>query len=154
MRPESYNEDIDIAWPDGVKKTKQRVNIYKILSESKTPLSAAEIYNRLNQNCSKECFAFSTVYRSLLAFEKVGVVTKSILVSEETAVYELNSGKDRHYAVCLKCHKKIPMKSCPLSNIRPFLSTENLDGFEVTGHQIEIYGYCSTCKNIEQRVTR
>lgn len=146
ISPETYVNQIDNSWPDGVKKTRQRVEIYNILSTAKEPLSAAEIFARVLENNKEAGYAFSTVYRSLLAFEKAGMVTKSVLVSEDTAVYELNSGKIKHYAVCLKCHKKISLKGCPLSNLRPVLSTEGLEDFMVTGHQIEIYGYCKNCR--------
>ncbi len=143
--PCSFDEIIEKNWPDGFKKTRQRMDIYRVLYEAKTPLSAAEIFNNLLVSSPKEMYAFSTIYRNLLAFEKAGIVVKSVLSTEDNAVYELKQATHRHYAVCLNCHIKIPINTCPFHEISHYIST-SLPGFEVTGHQLEIYGYCATCK--------
>jgi Fur family ferric uptake transcriptional regulator len=57
----SFDEIIEKNWPEGVKKTRQRVDVYKVLYEAKAPLSAAEIFSALNSNSAKEMYAFSTV---------------------------------------------------------------------------------------------
>ena len=144
MHPESTDKQMERNWPEGIKKTKQRIAIYRILAGSETPLSAAEIYQMLNQDSEKPLYAFSTVYRCLQTFDDAGILAKSVLISEETAVYELRTGTHRHYAICMKCHKKVPLRSCMLGDLRKMLSKE-AEGFEITGHQLEIYGYCSSC---------
>ena len=141
----SFDEAIEKNWPEGVKKTKQRIDIYKVLYLADEPLSAAQIYSALNEKASKEMYAFSTVYRNLLAFEKAGMIEKSVLTTEDNAVYELKKQTHRHYAVCLNCHEKFTISTCPLHEISKDLET-TLPGFEVTGHHLEIYGYCSKCK--------
>lgn len=145
IHPESYDEVIERNWPEGVKKTKQRVDIFKILYSSHEPISAAEIYSRLNQEQSSEMYAFSTIYRNLIAFEKSGIVEKTVLSTEETAMYELKSGKHKHYVVCLKCHRKMPLPTCPLNEISREIE-QSIPGFEITGHYLEVYGYCSNCR--------
>lgn len=141
----SFNEVIEKNWPEGIKKTRQRIDIYEVLYKADTPLSAAEIYSILNRDNAKEKYAFSTIYRNLLAFEKTGLITKNILSTEDNALYELKREVHKHYAVCLGCHAKIPIKSCPLHDLSKDI-TSSLPDFEVTGHQLEIYGYCSKCK--------
>ena len=141
----SYDEIIERNWPEGIKKTRQRADIFRVLYDAKLPLSAAEIYKALNEGEKSETYAFSTVYRNLLAFEKAGVISKTILVSEESAVYELKQNSHRHYAVCLLCHTKFPISACPLHEISKDLE-KDLPGFCVTGHQLEIYGYCKNCQ--------
>nr|WP_297766848.1 transcriptional repressor [uncultured Butyrivibrio sp.] len=144
IHAESYDEIIERNWPEGVKKTKQRIDIFKILYESHEPLSAADIFTRLNNEHLSEMYAFSTIYRNLIAFEKAGVISKTVLATEETALYELKSGKHRHYVVCLKCHKKMPIAVCPLHEIEHEIE-HSVPGFEITGHNLEIYGYCENC---------
>ena len=141
----SFDEIIDRNWPEGFKKTRQRVDIYRILFEAKGPLSASEIYDCLNSDNPRERYAFSTVYRNLLAFEKAGILIKTVLSTEDNAVYELKQETHKHYAVCLLCHKKIPIKSCPLHHIAHDIE-DSIPGFQITGHQLEIYGYCEACK--------
>ncbi len=142
----AFDEVIEKNWPEGVKKTRQRVDIYKVLYEANAPLSAAEIFCELEKISPKEMYAFSTIYRNLLAFEKAGMVIKSVLSTQDNAVYELRQGTHRHYAVCLLCHTKFPINTCPLHEISHDLE-KSVPGFEVTGHQLEIYGYCDKCKN-------
>ncbi|MDC7292151.1 MULTISPECIES: Fur family transcriptional regulator [unclassified Butyrivibrio] len=142
---EHYDEIIDKFWPEGFKKTKQRIDIFKILHASETPLSAAEIYNQLLADTSKEQYAFSTIYRTLLAFEKAGIVTKSVLSTEDNAIYELSLGTHKHYAICLSCHKKFPIQACPMHIISEEVN-QTLPDFRITGHQLEVYGYCRDCQ--------
>lgn len=144
IHPESYDEIIERNWPEGIKKTKQRIDIFKVLYTSQEPISAAEIFTLLNKEHPSEMYAFSTIYRNLIAFEKAGIVSKTTLSTEENALYELKTTKHRHYAVCLKCHKKIPLTTCPLHEIIHEVS-HSIPGFEVTGHNLEVYGYCKDC---------
>lgn len=141
----SFDEIIDKFYPDSIKKTRQRIDIFKVLYSASQPLSAAEIFDTLIRRDEKEKYAFSTVYRNLLAFEKAGVVIKSVLSTEDNAVYELKRDSHKHYAVCLNCHVKIPIKACPLHDIAKDIAG-TLPDFWITGHQLEIYGYCPACK--------
>ncbi|RKM58882.1 transcriptional repressor [Butyrivibrio sp. CB08] len=143
----SFDEVIDKFFPESIKKTRQRVDILKVLCSASQPLSAAEIFDILGKSDEKEKYAFSTVYRNLLAFEKAGVVIKTVLSTEDNAVYELKRETHKHYAVCLNCHTKIPIKACPLHDIAGDIK-ESIPDFQVTGHQLEIYGYCTKCRQL------
>ena len=145
IHAESQDSVIDRNWPEGVKKTHQRIDIFLILYNSETPLSAADIFEKLNGQKSDEKYAFSTVYRNLLAFEKAGMVTKSVLSTEDNAVYELKKSVHKHYAVCIKCHRMFPINTCPLKEITDIVSG-SLPDFEITGHQLEILGICKDCR--------
>lgn len=130
------------AYPAGMKWTKQRKAVYDILEQANEPLSAVQIYNRLEKS-EQEAFAVSTVYRILTAFEEQHFVTKTTWIGDGTVVYELNRGGHTHYAVCLECHKRIPLEHCPFAHLH--LEQETGD-FTITGHKLELYGYCKDCK--------
>ena len=104
------------AYPAGMKWTKQRKAVYDILEQANEPLSAVQIYNRLEKS-EQEAFAVSTVYRILTAFEEQHFVTKTTWIGDGTVVYELNRGGHTHYAVCLECHKRIPLEHCPFAHL-------------------------------------
>ncbi len=148
IHPESYNEIIERNWPEGIKKTRQRTDIFEILYSADIPVSATEIFTEITHRHPDEMYAISTIYRNLLAFEKAGVVTKSVLSTEDNAVYELKNKKHRHYAVCLECHKKFPIKACPLHVIEDDISS-SVPGFDITGHNLEVYGYCKDCRDLQ-----
>lgn len=134
-------------WPEGMKWTKQRKDIFEVLKGAKKPVSAHDIYQeilKLNEVDASN-FAISTVYRSLAVFEEKGLVEKSVLLGSDTAVYELADGQHKHYAVCLSCHKLVPLKHCPFEHVEHD-HMESEDGeFVVTGHKLELYGYCKEC---------
>lgn len=123
------------SWPGAIKRTKQREEVYQVLLQADGPLTAIEIYRKLPE------YALSTIYRALLAFAEHDIVIKFNLPGEDTAVYELNHGEHKHYAVCLNCHEWIPLKQCPLEH----MNIQTQDGFIITDHKIEIYGYCKKC---------
>lgn len=138
-----------IVYPEGLKWTKQRKDVYRVLWEAEAPLTAIQIYNRIEGEEGGE-YAVSTIYRILAAFEEKGLVEKAAWMGEgmekghSTAAYELKRGGHTHYAVCLECHRRIPLKNCPFSRIR--LEKEAGD-FTVTEHKLELYGYCKECRD-------
>ncbi len=133
--------------PQGIKWTKQRKDIFHVLQCANKPLSAYDIYQEIlvKGEVDMSGFAISTVYRSLAVFEEKGLVEKSVLLGSDTAVYELTEGKHKHYAVCLSCHKLVPLKHCPFEHVaHDHMESEDGD-FVVTGHKLELYGYCREC---------
>ncbi len=132
----------DKTYPAGIKWTRQRKDVYHILKEADKPLSVHEIYNRIIRENENTSYAVSTIYRILTAFEGNGLVIKSTIMGEDMAVYELNRGEHLHYAICLNCHKRIPLKACPMEHNHMSVKEEE---FKVTGHKVEVYGYCKDC---------
>ncbi len=84
----------------------------------------------------------STVYRALELFVDKGMVIKTSVLNNEMAVYELNRSNHKHYAVCMTCHKMIPMEKCPIETFIPNLDEKD---FQVVGHNLEVFGYCKDC---------
>ncbi|MGN1147475.1 MAG: Fur family transcriptional regulator, partial [Lachnospiraceae bacterium] len=136
-------EETEILYPKGIKWTKQRKDVYHVLLDATEPLSAVQIYNRILKNEAEVNYAVSTIYRILSAFEEKGFVEKSTFMGDGTVVYEWNKGGHTHYAICLGCHKKVALPACPFEHMH--LDTDTGD-FTVTGHKLELYGYCKDCK--------
>ena len=88
-------------------------------------------------------YAISTIYRILATFEEMHFVEKSNFIGDGTVVYEWNKGSHTHYAICLQCHKKVALQVCPFEDLH--LHGEAKD-FVVTGHKLELYGYCKECE--------
>lgn len=133
----------ETEYPQGIKWTKQRKNVYAVLREATEPLTAVQIYHLSEKKAKGEEYALSTIYRILSAFEEKGLVSKAAWMGDGAVVYELNRGEHTHYAVCLECHKRIPLQSCPFAHIR---LEQNAGDFMVTGHKLELYGYCKDCR--------
>lgn len=133
----------NLQYPKGLKWTKQRKSVYRVLWEASEPLSAVQIFNMAIQGADREEYALSTVYRILAAFEEKGLVEKTTWMGDSAVVYALDKGEHTHYAVCLECHRRIPLQNCPFAHIH--LEQETGD-FVITGHKLELYGYCGNCK--------
>lgn len=133
---------VTTSYPTGIKWTKQRKDVYQVLMQAIEPLSAVQIYQRI-EKAEETGYAVSTIYRILSAFEEKGFVTKSTFIGDGTVVYEWNKGGHTHYAVCLICHKRVALPACPFEHVK--VDTEAGD-FTVTGHKLELFGYCKECK--------
>lgn len=127
-------------WPEGMKRTPQRIAVWHELAENRSPRSAQEIFEKLRDKDAGYCL--STVYRILEAFEKHGVVIRNRPADRLTAFFELTTEPNSHYAICVRCNSILPIEGCPYELEQPQVS----DGhFHVTGHRIEVIGYCDEC---------
>lgn len=147
-RAAAYGEEWDLEYPRGIKWTKQRKSVYRVLKDASEPLNAAQIYRLVGEEAGGEeyagrgDYALSTIYRILTAFEEKALVEKNMCLEDGTVVYSLARNGHTHYAVCLGCHRRIPLQSCPFTHIH---MEKEPEGFTVTGHRLELYGYCVEC---------
>ncbi|MCL1964432.1 MAG: transcriptional repressor [Firmicutes bacterium] len=130
----------DIHWPEGVKKTRMRQLVLSVLMRAEKPLGAMEVSSILEQ--TGESAWLSTVYRTLEFFAQKGMLVKTSVADSDVALYEMNRDEHHHYAVCLTCRRILPLTECPLEHIS---LTVNEPGFRVTGHHLEVSGYCKEC---------
>lgn len=132
-------------WPTGIKRTKQRENVLEVLTHAEKPLGAAEIVSRADAVGGG--LWLSTVYRILEMFVEKGIVNRIAVMNTDTAVYELKRPEHKHYAVCVDCHKIIPMEHCPIESFFPHLQEGD---FVVIGHHLEVFGYCRDCARVRR----
>lgn len=116
----------------GLKCTKQRIRILTELANAASPVSAEDIYEKT------DAMSLSTVYRNLEKLCEKGIAVKCSIGDAEKLYYEIAGGEHHHYAVCLGCKRMKYINTCPVHS-------EKIDNFIVTGHKLEIYGYCNEC---------
>jgi Fur family ferric uptake transcriptional regulator len=129
----------DLLASCGIKKTKQRLALLEILENAESPLTASQIHE-LYLEKDKGAW-MSTTYRTLDMFTECGIVDKTIPMDSSNAQFELSRNEHRHYAVCRGCNKRWNLENCPLEGAQ--IGAAN--GFHVTGHRLEVYGYCDDC---------
>lgn len=117
----------------GLKCTRQRLEILNVLKSADAPVTAEMIFSTLGT------LSLSTVYRTLEKFTSAGLVSRQVFGDGNELYYELTYMKHRHYAVCLSCRKVRYINGCPVRET-------HLDDFTVTGHRLELFGYCSECR--------
>ncbi len=125
----------------GIINTKQRNIVFDILRKADSPLTAEEIFIKVqNSNVSMN---FSTVYRVLNTFVSKNIVLKNSIGEDEKSVFELNMKEHNHYLICISCKKMIKIGHCPLKEYEDQLQQNTK--FNITGHKLEVYGYCPEC---------
>lgn len=132
----------EILCEKGLKYTKHRDAILKILDQSEKPLTAEEMFLILKENNQETCL--STVYRTAEMFEEKELIVKINSFDDGKARYEMVSGEHKHHLICMDCHKRIAIDECPFEILQKSIK-ENMD-FEIIGHKFEIYGYCKECR--------
>lgn len=130
-------------WPVSLKKTKNRLAVYDILSNAHRPLMIAEIEELLKAK-SVDMW-LSTLYRVLQSLQEAKLVSKTTLLNS-TTLYELTLHGHSHYAICTNCHRVIELDHCAMDLYQQQLLKNK---FVVHGHKIEIYGLCHQCSSLQ-----
>ena len=127
-----------------MKNTQRRAAILAEVSASQGPVSAEEIFERLQERFPT--LALSIVYRNLERFAADGLVEKE---TSPDGVFRY-AGKDDHghYLVCTQCHSRVRLHECPLSAMEEKLEEET--GYSIDRHQLTLYGKCPACKEREK----
>ena len=123
----------------GMRATSQRALILEIIRHEH--LDADEIYRQARIRQPR--LSLSTVYRTLRMFKELGLV-EELHFDEAHHHYEVKPSSEHHHLVCLGCGEVVEFK-CPLSpKMERDIAREK--GFEVTGVEIRMTGYCSKCR--------
>lgn len=120
-----------------MRMTKQRKAILHLFEKSSKPQSAEMIMSRLIDHAMN----LSTVYRTLEIFFDEGLISRSTI--DQTSYYYYNKKDHHHYMICISCHKMIEV-DCHLSHFSEEVAQKH--GFEITHHDMTLYGYCSDCQ--------
>jgi Fe2+/Zn2+ uptake regulation proteins len=126
----------------GLKRTRCREAILELLSSSEQPADAEKLHSELTERGFS--INLSTVYRTLDTLCAAGFVSKLTIEGGAKALYEYNDAVHRHHLVCIGCKKITTIASCPLGGYEQRLESET--GYTITGHKLDVYGYCPECR--------
>ena len=126
----------------GLKITAPRLKILQLLeSTSVRHVSAEDVYKLLLEN--GEEIGLATVYRVLTQFEDAGLVARHHFEGGHS-VFELSPDQHHDHIVCVKCGKVEEFNDVEIER-RQKMIAESL-GFELTDHDLNMYGLCPTCR--------
>lgn len=109
-------------------------------------MSAEQLLKSARQACPT--MALTTVYRNLeqlMAQESV----QRIMYPDGTARYEAVQAVHHHYLICMECKKSIQLPMCPVNQLEQSIISET--GYEITSHNLELFGYCPACQQIRKQ---
>ncbi|MCL0057990.1 transcriptional repressor [Dehalococcoidales bacterium] len=125
----------------GMRVTNQRSLIMEIIRQGGGHLDADEIYRRARKKRSR--LSFSTVYRALQTFKKLGLV-KELHLDEGHHHYEVNTSGEHHHLVCLSCGQVFEFHKRLSHYIKRNLAEAK--DFDITETEVRVSGYCAECR--------
>lgn len=141
----------DLLREKGLKVTSQRLMVLNILSaHGDEHLTVEEIYDLAKEESPE--IGLATIYRTVQVLLELHVIEK-VTFDDGFARYELNgeetgSGHRHHHAICTQCVKVYSLETDLLDTLEKQVF-ESL-GFEVTDHEVKLYGLCSACRRKAQ----
>lgn len=130
----------------GLKLTKQRQMVLEtIASRPGEHLTAEDIYELTRKNYPE--IGLATIYRTVQVLVDLHVIDR-VSFDDGFARYELggNGEKSRHHhhhAICQCCGAVMPFQADLLEQLEQ--AVLEATGFQVTDHEVKLYGYCKAC---------
>lgn len=126
---------------NGLKITKHRVEIFKILEKNGQPMDAEQLYQELHKK--NIAINLSTVYRTLETLCDKELLRKFNIKDNNKTMFEINCMMHTHHLICLGCKKILTISGCPLKGYEDVIANET--DYVIKGHKLDIYGYCPEC---------
>ncbi len=131
----------------GLKKTKPRQMIIKLLAQSSKALSPYDMRALLKKKKIEADVV--TIYRILETLEKISLAHKVLAFNgyircSTSSLTKKNTEKCHHYLLCQKCHAVEEVKGENLSKIETKIAKEHK--FKISSHYLEFMGLCKTCQ--------
>ncbi len=126
----------------GHRITVARKEILTLLLSSDMPLSALEVYAKLQRKHLTT--TKGTVYRELAFLSEQGILDE-VQFTDGILRYEYGADGHRHHLICTGC-KRIQNVEMAHDMDAVERRIKKQKRFTVTSHSLEFYGRCATCK--------
>jgi Fur family ferric uptake transcriptional regulator len=123
----------------GLKITKPRLAVLNCFSKDCEPQSAETV----TQTLSRKGIDMVTVYRTLAAFEKAGIL-KRVDLRKGSVFYE-RAGHHHHHVVCTGCGRTEQFEGCNVSAVGKSVLRMSKHFASIREHSLEFFGMCKKC---------
>ena len=132
----------------GLKFTKPREVILKILYDNEGHFSPEEIHSLIRKNYSDLSVGIATIYRTMSLLEDAGLAD-SISFGKDGKLYELGIKKHHDHLICTSCGKIIEFVDDTIEYRQEEIAKEH--NFQMSDHSMKIVGLCQECQKITQK---
>ena len=127
--------------PSGIRMTRQRRVILEELCRINDHPSADELHQRLRRRLDR--ISLATVYRNLELLSNQGLISK---LEQSGSQKRFDGDTEPHYHFrCLECDRVEDVPGWPVQGIDDII--EILSGYLITGHRLELVGFCPECRS-------
>ncbi|MCP8617989.1 peroxide-responsive transcriptional repressor PerR [Salirhabdus salicampi] len=124
----------------GVRITPQRHAVLEYLIHSMNHPTADDIYKALEGKFPN--MSVATVYNNLRVFREIGLV-RELTYGDSSSRFDCNTSEHYHI-ICETCGKIVDFHYPSLDEVESL--AEQVTGFEVSHHRMEVYGTCKQCQ--------
>jgi len=138
---------VDILRSSGARVTKTRLAVLRILSETKKPQNARELFELVSKSKNVGKIDQVTVYRILETFEEFGLIHRVFPSGGYLPCFHQHCGDSLHILIrCSSC-ENISELDVPEETISPMLwYLKGEHGFSPDSHLFQVNGTCSSCQ--------
>lgn len=127
----------------GLKYTKQRESLLKLLYNNDEHCTPDELYEALKEMDPNQNIGIATIYRTLNLLEESGMVT-SISFGTAGKKFELANKPHHDHMICKSCNKIIEFQDDVVEQRQLKIAKEH--GFKLSSHLMQLYGTCKECQ--------
>ncbi|TQR61141.1 Fur family transcriptional regulator [Campylobacter troglodytis] len=128
----------------GLKYTRQREVVLKILYHSDMHYTPEALYLEVKKREPDLNIGIATVYRTLNLLEESEMVT-SLSFGAAGKKFELANKPHHDHLICKNCGKIVEFENSIVERQQALIAKEHK--FKLTGHLMQLYGICETCNN-------
>ncbi|MDR2982668.1 MAG: transcriptional repressor [Puniceicoccales bacterium] len=139
---ELYVAAIERLREHSLRITEPRKAMLHALADYRRPVSVEELHKEVGEKTAD----IVTIYRSIEAFERIGVVQRHPLESGKN-LYELSmAANHHHHVICRTCGRIDPLDGCVVDR---FEAAARKLGYTKLSHVFEVYGVCENCVRVK-----
>jgi len=131
---------LQVLKTSSLKGTQARIAMLEFLTEKHGPFSPEDLHRMLKE----KNMDLVTIYRTLAAFEKIGLVRRCDF-GDGISRYEFESEKSHHHhVICKSCKRIDNIDKCAAQKVQRVVEEM---GYSDISHNMEFFGLCSDCKS-------
>ncbi|WP_057770081.1 Fur family transcriptional regulator [Lactobacillus selangorensis] len=135
------NSALALLKKHGYRLTSQRRDLINYLSQFQDhyiTVTALDAYMRKRY----PGMSHNTIYRNVKEFVEAGILEEQEEGEQARVKFQCDFEQPHHHHfICRNCGKVTELKMCPID-----FFTDQLPGYEIDGHRIEMYGLCPDCQ--------